>query len=378
MGKLYRIVQFYKIGGNMKKAYLLGYWQGNVGDDLFLKIICEKYPKTKFYISTNNEYKEYYKFNNLKVYVEDKGFLASLNKMMKFFKLPNIFSLIPLLFSNIIEIGGSIFIEDDNWKKTLRRRNLYLKYSKTYNIIGCNFGPYKDNDFLSYYREFFNGVDDICFRDLYSYNLFKDNEKARYAPDIVFSLANKVDASSVSTNEVVISIIDLMYETRNSKLKNSVEQYELKIVEVIKDLLRDEKIPTLVSFCEHENDSNAVERILNRFDTETKKKIKVVMYEDINQILDIFSRAERVIATRYHAMILGIKFHKMISVLSYSKKIDRVIEDLKIDIPNTRIQNITKNSLSGLLTYGTVSDKQINEISKKSALQFEHVDEILE
>lgn len=77
-------------------------------------------------------------------------------------------------------------------------------------------------------------------------------------------------------------------------------------------------------------------------------------------------------------MILGIKFHKMISVLSYSKKIDRVIEDLKIDIPNTRIQNITKNSLSGLLTYGTVSDKQINEISKKSALQFEHVDEILE
>ncbi|KRM21029.1 polysaccharide pyruvyl transferase family protein [Latilactobacillus graminis] len=362
----------------MKKAYLLGYWQGNVGDDLFLKIICEKYPKTEFYISTSNEYRNYYKFNNLKVFVEDKGFLANLNKIMNFFKLPNIFSVIPLLFSNIIEIGGSIFIEDDNWKKTLRRRSLYLKYSKTYNIIGCNFGPYKDNNFLSCYRDFFNEVDDVCFRDVYSYNLFKDNNKARYAPDIVFSLANKVDTSNTPTNEVIISIIDLMYETRNLKLKNSVEQYELKIVEIIKDLLRDEKVPTLISFCEHENDSKAIERILNRLDTESKKRIKVVMYNDINQILDIFSRAQRVIATRYHAMILGIKFHNMISVLSYSKKIDRVIEDLKLDIPNIRIQNITENSLSDSLMYGTVSDKQINEISEESTLQFDYVDKILE
>ena len=43
-----------------------------------------------------------------------------------------------------------------------------------------------------------NLCDDVCFRDLYSYELFKDLSQVRYAPDIVFQM-NVDEYKAVST-----------------------------------------------------------------------------------------------------------------------------------------------------------------------------------
>ena len=45
----------------------------------------------------------------------------------------------------------------------------------------------KRKNILNFQEKIFKICTDICFRDKYSYNLFKDIENVRYAPDYAFS-----------------------------------------------------------------------------------------------------------------------------------------------------------------------------------------------
>ena len=50
----------------MKKIYLKMYLKKNLGDDLFLKIILERYPSTQFFVNSNKTYANIVNFNNVK------------------------------------------------------------------------------------------------------------------------------------------------------------------------------------------------------------------------------------------------------------------------------------------------------------------------
>lgn len=73
----------------------------------------------------------------------------------------------------IVYIGGSIFIEYDNWKQILTWWD-YEALNRKFYILGANFGPYKTEEYRNKLASIFNNVQDICFRDKYSYNLFSD------------------------------------------------------------------------------------------------------------------------------------------------------------------------------------------------------------
>ena len=56
----------------------------------------------------------------------------------------------------------------------------FEKKEKPVFILGANFGPYITQDFFDKYFFLFSKCHDICFRDSYSKELFKNLDNVRY------------------------------------------------------------------------------------------------------------------------------------------------------------------------------------------------------
>ena len=108
-----------------KVIFVKAYLNQNLGDDLFVDILVKRYPQHNFMIIVpNKNYYHFSKYKNVK--------LIKLNKVKK---LINFLSF-KLIDKNIFEsyyekkcdltvtIGGSLFIQKENWYKNfLREKN---------------------------------------------------------------------------------------------------------------------------------------------------------------------------------------------------------------------------------------------------------------
>ena len=66
----------------MKKIFLYAYDHVNLGDDLFIETIVNRYPDTEFYFWTDNENKKVFQEQmNLKIIDQDSGKIKLLNKI---------------------------------------------------------------------------------------------------------------------------------------------------------------------------------------------------------------------------------------------------------------------------------------------------------
>ena len=102
----------------MKNVKLNMYLRKNLGDDLFLKIILERYPNTIFHIQSNINYKNTFlkNYKNVKIYSGIK------NKIINFIYLitnqnKKMFHYIKNKCDLMITLGGSMFIEKGKTKE---------------------------------------------------------------------------------------------------------------------------------------------------------------------------------------------------------------------------------------------------------------------
>ena len=239
------------------QIYVNAYLEKNLGDDLFLKILVDRYKNHKFYAISNT----YSSKNNLQIYKNTLK-MKILNKL-------GLKEKVYIDSKDIsVSIGGSMYIEG---LSPIERKKIYG--NNPYYILGSNFGPYKTDEFYQKSYRLFETAEDVCFRDKYSYNLFKDLPNIRYAPDIVFTL----DKSSIKISEqkkVIISVIDC----ENEVGKQYQGKYENLIKEMIYFFIEHHYKVCLMSFCKRENDEIAIERILENLDIRTKEKIEKYYY----------------------------------------------------------------------------------------------------
>src|SRR5699024_2042390 len=169
------------------------YFAKNVGDDLFMKILFSRYPNITWHLLTvRREYKEIFKeLTNVRLIKGLSINLFNKRRIDLFSKVNNLF-LKYRKFDGLLIIGGSIFMEGPDWQESLEKRKVLPRKLQALNkrllIVGANFGPYSEKEFIEKHRRFFNCFNDICFRDRYSYNLFKNKHNVRVAPDVVFNL----------------------------------------------------------------------------------------------------------------------------------------------------------------------------------------------
>src|SRR5699024_1967832 len=195
----------------MTSIYIDAYTRLNLGDDLFVKVLCERYPNDQFTIATRKQYsKPFEAIENLKVapiprYVD--GLLAKLN--MDYRVSTGIKNKEIKKNEATVIIGGSIFIEPSDWKSHVKKNQELAENSQHLFILGSNFGPYQSDAFYQAYENLFSNVEDVCFRDASSYTQFKHLPNVRTAPDVVFSMDTHKLKRPSNEKYVVISVIDL-------------------------------------------------------------------------------------------------------------------------------------------------------------------------
>lgn len=327
----------------MKKVFIYAYLNQNLGDDLFVKILCERFPKTKFYIvSTRNKAKPFKNISNLVVISPPYLLSKLLFRMNRKWDLNKLLSRYFSRKSDLtVNIGGSIFMESNDWEFKLKEYKNDISASNKFLIMGANFGPYSNPDYYNRYYEIFKNVEDVCFRDEISRELFSELSTVRLAPDIVFSLGKTMMENRKDKN-MIFSIINL---DNREKLKKYKSDYELKVKNISMKLIDKGYKVTLMSFCEREGDQVAIDRIISQIPDKYIGDIESYYYKDnIDEALNIIGSSDGVISTRFHSLILGMLYSLPVYPLIYSKKITHILNDINYEYDYTYIEKISQLS----------------------------------
>lgn len=359
-----------------KRVYIYAYAQMNLGDDLFIKILCDRYPHTKFYIMSNKKYSiSFNEIDNLTVInnipvidgaIKRTALNVSVNNLLR--------RLISFYCDATVTIGGSIFQEKSGWKNKLNVFQKRLINKKKHYIIGSNFGPYKDNQYYEKYKSAFKAITDICFRDSHSYNLFSDLPNVRYEADVVFQYSyEKIDYQN---KQVVISVIGLKNRDNLKMYENS---YQEKIIELSRYFVKQGFSVYLMGFCEKEGDDVALSDIYSKLSYNEKDSIKKYSYQgDIDKALKLIQESQYILATRFHSMILGWVFNKPVYPIVYNDKITNVLDDIGFQGSYVKIKEISTIQAEDVYNNLTTSKPlNINQQIISSKNQFKMLDEFL-
>lgn len=332
------------------KVYINAFLYNNLGDDLFVDVLTNRYPNAKFYTISS-----FYKNKNIKVYSN-----KYINKLLKNEFLKKF--LIIKKCDAIVSIGGSMYIEGKSKSKINEFKG------KDYYILGSNFGPYQTQDYYNTNYDFFKNAKDVCFREKYSFDLFKDLPNVRQAPDILFSL-NTEEVKNTYRKRVIISVISC-----KQKIGKYQEAYENKIIELIKYFKEKDYEVCLMSFCKIEGDEDAIKSIVDKCDVD----VQTYYYRGNRQeALNVLADSQIIVGSRFHANILGLVLGKTIIPLSYSKKTNNVLKDIGYTGKIINISDIDKWDINSLTQEDLELKYEVDKHKKDALKHFEVLDEIM-
>lgn len=359
----------------MKKIMIYAYLHFNLGDDLFVEILCQRYPQTKFVLYAPRRYrKTFTHLKNIQYISSNSLIFRGFNFILKLLRSGHSTqSLLAKTCDAAIEVGGSLFIQTEDYKHRLKYTEKLRIKKKPFYLLGANFGPYHDEHFLIEHQNIFKNYTDICFRDQPSYRLFADLENVRVADDIVFTL----DVSKVPTtkNNMTISVIK---PSNRASLPGFDTIYYSKISEVAMFLIDKGYTVTLMSFCEYEKDHHAIEAIIKLIKDSYHDKIYTYYYQgNIQAALQVIATSRFIIATRFHAMILAWVYKIPVFPIVYSRKMTYVMENVGFRGPYTTIETIHRLELSQILESLQLEPLNISQQSKKAQDHFLNLDQFL-
>ncbi len=313
----------------MKKGFLYAYDGINLGDDLFVRVICGRHPQAQFYIWGDEQRQKVFRdVANLKVLLRDNPVSNVLGAIRPSFAA-RYHGWLERRCDAVVYIGGSIFMEYPNWEQICTWWDYEAK-NRPFYVLGANFGPYHTEAYREKMAEIFANCRDVCFRDRYSAELFSG--VARCAPDILFSYP--VPKVPVREKQVFVSVIDCAGRDEAHSLSRFDESYVTNMARLLNNYLADGWRIVLSSFCKAEGDENGIRKVLDTMGvTADDPRIDRLCYDGTNTdaLLTAIAESEWVVATRFHGVILALAAGRPVLPVVYSDKTLRVLEDLEFD-----------------------------------------------
>lgn len=346
----------------------------NLGDDLFFKILFERYPSVNFYLHAPSVYRKIFiNFKNCTIISNEDANRLWIVRLFKLFKLPESVGLHLYLFLKYkinlyLIVGGSLFMEgSSNMPQLLHKIKKFKFLFPNFKVVilGSNYGPAKTDKWKEIVYNSLSIVDDICFRDDYSHRLFSDLPAARIANDIVMHsecLECKTKRKSICINLRSVDNWPSLVKGKSKYLSQT-----RKIIDYFQNLGYS---ITLLSFCEKYGDEQILDQLYSSL--VNKSNIDKYYYRgNIDEAISIIRSSEFMLATRFHAIVLGLIYKCRVIPISYSIKSENMLKTLHMWNPvfdyysfcNSSIKNIL-NSVIGPYTIDSNKNRQFDYLDQ--------------
>lgn len=362
-----------------KRVFLYAYNAANLGDDLFVYTITRRYPNVQFYIWAKPEERvAFASIDNLKALDPDSGVIRALSGIRSSFAA-RYKTWHEKRCDAVVYIGGSLFIEYESWPMILNWWE-YAARQYPFYVLGANFGPYQSEAYRARLETIFEQTQDVCFRDRYSRDKFAKCSKVRCAPDILFSYP--IPNVEVREKQVLISVIHCGQKGEGSRnLGEYRKGYVASMAQIIQGYLQEGYTCVLASFCRMEGDEIAIREILEAAGVAMDDaRIRILCYDGTNadEMVREIAQSAQVIASRFHAAILGLTAGRWVFPVVYSDKTIRVLDDIGFDgkIADIRSRKIiTHEQLRE--GFGRADAQKINEWRQGAQQHFAVLDRAL-
>ena len=368
----------------------------NLGDDLFLKVLVERYSKISdlewtVFIYEKKAYSFYktQKQNITLIRYPRSVLLLFLAKFISFFCSRDFFEKIKRwsykkayirffqknTFDIVLNIGGSMFAQycSDSLYLTdciFYYVNTFCRNSKKF-LLGANFGPFISNSFLDYYKNIFASFSDLCFRDKKSFLLFKELSCTRVAPDIVFNLNIKKNLRKEKKKVAGFSVINLVANERTAYLYDSIFKKYIETVQTLIDKFSDTGYE--VRLFAFQNKKEEI-KFLSIF-----KNAELIIYtpDKADSMLKSFAECSCMFATRFHSVILSLLMEIPFYPFIYDEKIKTLLSDIGYNGKSSSNGNL--EDVEEIFLYMKESKPfKINNFLANSQNQFTVLDDLLE
>ncbi len=361
----------------MKRVFLFAYSQCNLGDDLFIHVLVKRYKSARFFLYGDRNSRLSVE-NNLKI-VEKDNWLIQLVKSIRPSFAAKIRNFQEERCDATVYIGGSLFIEYNNWETILTWWKYVAEHRKFF-VLGANFGPWHTEAYRKQMAEIFSKMKDVCFRDKYSKSLFPNIPNVRYAPDILFGYP--MPETGTKFKQAFVSVINC--ETKDegdNKLSLFDKQYVKALANLVESLVVNGWRIVLSSFCKNEGDEEGIKKILQ--EVKDSSTVEIVNYDGTNAygLLTRLAESEIVYGSRFHAVILGLAARRPVVPIIYSDKTRRVLEDIGFSGRSFDVREMKEDAGFRMSEIAADSEPQrignIKELSDQSNLHFEKLDLLL-
>lgn len=354
------------------EIFVRGFFHVNLGDDLFLYILAKRYPNHNFHVILNEEYiKVFRNEKNIIVHPYKKirrgldRFLINCNK--------DYYVEIEKKCQLNVVIGGSIFQENVDDVLARERLARMPQLNPTY-ILGANFGPYVTEEYRLLVKDYLTKAEDVCFRDEWSKQKFPELTKVRFAPDIVLGIQNIIPKMDEKKKRIFVSVVDCFKKGEN--IKKYATNYEEFILRCINYYNEQGYEIILSSFCKMEGDEEVIGRIIEKLSSNKQSEISILNYngENWREVVASIQQSEKIIASRFHSMILGMVFGVSILPIAYNKKFEQFLANFDLShhcISVSDIDHQEPGDLNYLLFDGSTN------IAEQANEHFMKLDELL-
>lgn len=365
----------------MAEVMLFACIEKNIGDDLFVYIVCNRYPDSQFTITSDADYGDIAELENLKFSRELKRWLwassigeKNILKRIIGIILEKVFELKIKKCETAVYIVGNAFKNLDYIGKSqtrwIRER---VKLTEYFYLMSTNFGPFADERWVNDCSEVFMKMTDVCFRDKESYSYFANLDNVRCAPDAVFSLGKRVN---IPQKILLMSVIDFSLKDRNKKLHSRAGIYEEKMLEIAEGYIS-EGYKIILLNSNSNQDRDASRRI--GYNVIKKENIQIIDYDgNLESIFNLFESAELVIATRLHTIVLAFLYGIPVIPIEYDIKVTNLLNMCGFDGYKASPEDMDKLSYSFVKKkFSEYSFVLPNEIIERAEAQFERLDKQL-
>lgn len=365
----------------MKKVLIRAYLNENFGDDLFVYLLCNRYPNTQFNIIGDSKYSKLTnEISNLKYIKSDSAFSKIVNKLYKHYQVLKkekvcnhrdiaLYNLYARFFDENIFVTGSYFIQNSEWCNELEDMRWY---NTSPHILGCNFGPYSDEDFFRIHEFAFSKCSEVVFRESYSYKLFSKLSNIDYSSDLVFGLRHE-KIESFEENEYVVSVVSLSKD--NDEWLIALQEQYIKLLNmIISQIISSGYNVTLMSFCSEQGDDIVIDKVLTNFSNHENVKTWYYREKGITKSLAKLKSSKGIVASRYHAMILGFLFEKKVLPLVYSSKMTNVLNDIEYEYPIIDISDNFSSDIKIMDMFGQIDKDKLVKLVNQTNKYFKKLD----